>query len=176
LGVPKHDQEGRTITLEFERFFLISCHVPNSQQGLKRLDYRTKEWDADFRKFIVGLKQKKHVIWCGDLNVAHQEIDIYDPKGNRNKTAGFTDREREEFSNLLKEGFVDSFRELHPTEVKYSWWSMRTGARKVNKGWRLDYFVIDKEGIKSVVDSTINNDIEGSDHCPIELVFNPNFS
>ena len=174
LGIKKHDHEGRTIALEFENFYLVSCYVPNAGQKLVRLDYRTKEWDIDFRNFLKNLNREKHVIWCGDLNVAHNEIDLYDPKGNKNKTAGFTDKEREQFTNLLNEGFVDTFRELHPDVVKYSWWSMRTQARKDNKGWRLDYFVIDSDGMNGVKDSLINNDIEGSDHCPIELIYNPN--
>ena len=176
LQIEKHDQEGRAVTLEFEHFYLISCYVPNAGEGLRRLDYRTNEWDVELRKFVSELKKKKHVILCGDLNVAHQEIDLFDPKGNRNKSAGFTDREREGMTNLLNEGFVDTFRELYPKTVKYSWWSMRTGARKVNRGWRIDYFIIDKEGMKSVVDSTINNNIHGSDHCPVELIIDPNFS
>lgn len=169
LGIPEHDQEGRTLTLEFEKFYLISCYVPNAGEKLVRLSYRTKKWDIAFRDYLNELKKKKHVILCGDLNVAHHEIDISNPKGNL-RSAGFTVEEREEFTKLLETGFVDSFRELYPKEVKYSYWSMRSNARASNKGWRLDYFVVNKDCFdKGVKDSQINNNIHGSDHCPIEL-------
>jgi exodeoxyribonuclease III len=171
LGIPEHDQEGRTLTLEFEKFYLVSCYVPNAGEKLVRLSYRTKKWDVAFRNYLNELKKKKHVILCGDLNVAHHEIDISNPKGNL-KSAGFTVEERDEFTNLLNTGFVDSFRELYPKEVKYSYWSMRSNARATNKGWRLDYFVVDSDGFKKgVQDSIINNDVHGSDHCPIELTW-----
>ena len=171
LGIPEHDQEGRTLTLEFEKFYLVSCYVPNAGEKLVRLSYRTKKWDIAFKDYLNELKKKKHVILCGDLNVAHHEIDISNPKGNL-KSAGFTVEEREEFTNLLKTGWVDSFRELYPKEVKYSYWSMRSNARASNKGWRLDYFVVDSEGFKKgVKDSVINNTVFGSDHCPIELTW-----
>lgn len=169
LGIPEHDQEGRTLTLEFEKFYLVSCYVPNAGEKLVRLDYRTKKWDPAFRNYLNELKKKKHVILCGDLNVAHHEIDISNPKGNL-RSAGFTVEEREQFTKLLDTGFVDSFRKLYPKEVKYSYWSMRSNARASNKGWRLDYFVVNQECFdKGVKDSLINNTVYGSDHCPIEL-------
>lgn len=169
IGVQEHDQEGRTLTLEFEKFYLVSSYIPNAGDKLVRLDYRTKKWDPSLRDYLNDLKKKKSVIWCGDLNVAHHEIDISNPKGNL-RSAGFTVEEREEFTKLLKTGFVDSFRELYPKEVKYSYWSMRSNARASNKGWRLDYFVVDEDCFKKAVqNSEINNTIYGSDHCPIEL-------
>jgi exodeoxyribonuclease III len=173
LGIPKHDQEGRTITAEFEKFYLVACYVPNAGQKLDRLAYRTKEWDPDFRNFLVELNKKKPVILCGDLNVAHHEIDIANPAGNK-RSAGFTVEERAEFTKLLDLGFVDTFRNLYPKVVKYSYFNMRGSARKDNKGWRLDYFVASKILIEggSVEDSIINNDIFGSDHTPIELKLN----
>lgn len=174
IGIPEHDQEGRTLTLEFEKFYLVSCYVPNAGEKLVRLDYRTKKWDPAFRNYLNELKKKKSVILCGDLNVAHHEIDIANPKSNL-KSAGFTVEERQEFTNLLKTGFVDSFRELYPKEVKYSYWSLRSNARATNKGWRLDYFVIDEDGFKKACqDSQINNSVMGSDHCPIELTWKVN--
>jgi len=174
LGVKKHDLEGRTITVEFEHFYLVSCYVPNAGDGLVGLPYRTQEWDPDFRAYLADLKQKKHVILCGDLNCAHKEIDLHKPKGNE-KTAGFTPEERKEFGVLLDSGFVDTFRHFYPEEQKFSYFSLRFNNRATNKGWRLDYFLIDKEGMSSVKDSTINDKIFGSDHLPIELKFNPNF-
>ncbi|CAD8186241.1 unnamed protein product [Paramecium octaurelia] len=167
IGVDKHDQEGRTLTAEFERFYLVSCYVPNSGQKLERLDYRTKEWDVDFQNYLEGLRKKKPTILCGDLNVAHHEIDLSNPAGNK-KTAGFTIQERDQFSNYLQKGWVDSFRHLHPKEVKYSFFSARSNSRQENKGWRLDYFIINKEASDAITVSDINLTVEGSDHVPIE--------
>ena len=175
LGVKKHDLEGRTITVEFEHFFLVSSYVPNAGDGLVGLPYRTQEWDPDFKNYLGELKQKKHVILCGDLNCAHKEIDIHKPKGNE-KSAGFTPQERKEFTALLDSGFVDTFRHFYPEDQKFSYFSARFPSNRVqNKGWRLDYFLIDKEGLPAIKDSTINDKIYGSDHLPIELKFNPNF-
>ena len=170
LGIPKHDQEGRTITAEFEKFILVACYVPNSGQKLNRLDYRIKEWDVDFRTYLKELETKKNkcIILCGDLNVAHKEIDISNPKGNT-RSAGFTIEERNEFTKLLDMGFIDSFRELHPKEIKYTYWNMRSKAREENKGWRLDYFVTTNTLLPAIEDSNAMKDIMGSDHCPIIL-------
>lgn len=154
--------------MEFEKFYLITAYIPNAGQKLDRLNYRVDEYDKSFQEHCEKLRKKKAVIICGDLNVCHQEIDIARPKGNE-KTAGFTIQERDSFSKFLSKGWVDSFRKLHPDEAKYSWWSMRTGGRAKNIGWRLDYFIINQEAWKHVRSSTINNDIMGSDHCPIEL-------
>jgi len=171
IGISKHDNEGRTITLEFDSFFLVTCYVPNAGEGLKRLSYRTKEWDLEFRAYLEGLRKKKDVILCGDLNVAHHDIDISNPKGNL-KSPGFTVEERSEFTKFLNLGYVDTFREKYPSLVKYSFWSARSNARETNKGWRLDYFIINKEAGKRCLDSEILNDYHGSDHCPIKLRFN----
>ena len=184
LGISKHDREGRTVTLEFEKFFLVACYVPNAGEKLVRLKYRTKEWDPDFLNYLNNLKKAKHVILCGDLNCAHEEIDISCPKGNL-KTAGFTIEERAEFTKLLNSGYIDTFRKLHPKEVQYrlfinfisisiSFWSYRTGARKTNKGWRLDYFICDDTMLPAVEESKIVKQIMGSDHCPLELNLNLN--
>ena len=144
--------------------------MPNAGQKLDRLSYRTLEWDSDFRNYLKDLeKNKKSVILCGDLNVAHQEIDIFNPKGNK-RSAGFTDEERNEFTNLLKMGFVDSFRKLYPNKIEYSYWSARSNARQENKGWRLDYFVVSEKFMDKVEDSKILNQYLGSDHCPLELI------
>jgi len=175
LGIEKHDQEGRTITAEFEHFYLVSCYVPNACVKLTRLSYRTQEWDPDFREYLRELKKKKHVILCGDLNCAHQEIDLHKPKGNEREPT-FTPEERKEFGVLLDSGFVDTFRDIHPEEQKFSYFSLRFNCRAQNKGWRLDYFLVDKDGMSSVKDSSINENIYGSDHLPIELRFNPNFN
>jgi len=176
LGIEKHDLEGRSITAEFEHFYLVLCYVPNAGVGLVGLPYRTQEWDPDFRKYLGELKSKKHVILCGDLNCSHQEIDIHKPKGNE-KSAGFTPEERKEFDALLDSGFVDTFRHFYPEEQKFSYFSLRFPSNRVqNKGWRLDYFLVDKEGLSSVKDSTINYQINGSDHLPIELKFKPYFA
>lgn len=143
--------------------------MPNAGQGLDRLDYRTTEWDVDFEAFLTKLRSKKHVILTGDLNVCHHEIDIAKPKGNT-KTAGFTKEERDKFTELLSHGWVDTYRHKYPTKVQYSFWSARTGARKTNAGWRLDYFIVDKNFLPFVTDSIINDPVMGSDHCPIELI------
>ena len=168
IGIDEHDHEGRVITLEMEDFFLVTCYTPNSQDGLKRLDYRMV-WEHDFREYLKGLDAKKPVILCGDLNVAHEEIDIKNPKTNRHN-AGFTDEEREQFSILLDNGFTDSFRFKYPDEVKYSWWSYRFQARQKNAGWRIDYFVISDRLRDCLADAAIHTEIYGSDHCPVELL------
>ncbi len=168
IGIDEHDHEGRVITLEMEDFFLVTCYTPNSQDGLKRLDYRMV-WEHDFREYLKGLDAKKPVILCGDLNVAHEEIDIKNPKTNRHN-AGFTDEEREQFSILLDNGFTDSFRFKYPDVVKYSWWSYRFQARQKNAGWRIDYFVISDRLRDCLADAAIHTEIYGSDHCPVELV------
>ena len=168
IGIDEHDHEGRVITLEMDDFYLVCCYTPNSQDGLKRLDYRMR-WETDFRNYLKGLDAKKPVILCGDLNVAHEEIDIKNPKTNRHN-AGFTDEEREQFTNLLESGFTDSFRFKYPEEVKYSWWSYRFQARQKNAGWRIDYFVISNRLCERLEDAQIHTEIFGSDHCPVELV------
>ena len=167
IGIDEHDHEGRVITLEMDDFYLVCCYTPNSQDGLKRLDYRM-QWETDFRNYLKGLDAKKPVILCGDLNVAHEEIDIKNPKTNRHN-AGFTDEEREQFTNLLESGFTDSFRFKYPEEVKYSWWSYRFQARQKNAGWRIDYFVISNRLRERLEDAQIHTEIFGSDHCPVEL-------
>ncbi len=168
IGIEKHDHEGRVITLEFEDFYYVTCYTPNSQNELARLDYRM-EWEDDFRAYLKELDAKKPVILCGDLNVAHNEIDLKNPKTNR-KNAGFTDEERGKFSELLSAGFIDSFRYFYPdTENIYSWWSYRFRAREKNAGWRIDYYVV-SEGFKDrLVDAKIHTEVFGSDHCPVEL-------
>ena len=163
-----HPKEGRVITLEYEDFYFVCAYVPNSKDGLKRLDYRM-HWEDDLRKHLMKLDKKKPVIYTGDLNVAHNEIDLKNPDDNH-FSAGFSDEEREKFSKLLSSGFKDSFRELYPETVKYSWWSYRTKARERNAGWRIDYFVVSDRLMDKVKDSLIYNDIEGSDHCPIGLI------
>ena len=168
IGLEEHDQEGRVITLEYDRFFLVCCYTPNSQDGLKRLDYRM-QWEDAFRAYLQGLP--KPVILCGDLNVAHGEIDLKNPSTNH-MNAGFTDQERDKFSQLLAAGFVDSWRYQHPEEVKYSWWSYRMNARARNAGWRIDYFVVSESLKDAIVSTEIHNEIFGSDHCPVELVTN----
>jgi exodeoxyribonuclease-3 len=167
LGIDEHDHEGRVITLEMEAFFLVCCYTPNSQDGLKRLDYRMR-WEDDFRAYLQRLDQQKPVILCGDLNVAHEEIDIKNPKTNRHN-AGFTDEERQQFSNLLASGFCDTYRTLHPDKVEYSWWSYRFQARQKNAGWRIDYFVVSERLMPQVADASIHTEIFGSDHCPVEV-------
>lgn len=169
IGVEEHDTEGRVITAEFEKCFVVTTYVPNSGNGLKRLDYR-EGWDVAMQDYLKSLDAKKPVIWCGDLNVAHQEIDIARPKSNYNKTAGYTQVEIDGMTRLLDSGFIDTFREAHPDEVKYSWWSYRGGAREKNIGWRLDYFVISERLKDKVEEAFILNEVEGSDHCPVGLV------
>lgn len=168
LGVDEHDHEGRAVTLEMEDFYLVCVYVPNSQDGLRRLDYRMR-WEDDFRAYVTRLATKKGVIICGDMNVAHNEIDLKNPATNH-MSAGFSDEERAKMTELLGAGFVDSWRFQHPDEVKYSWWSYRMKARERNVGWRIDYFLV-SENLKDRIESTdIHNDIFGSDHCPVELV------
>ena len=167
MGVEEHDHEGRVICLEFGDFYLVCAYVPNSQDGLRRLDYRMK-WEDDFRAYLSSLATVKPVIMCGDLNVAHEEIDIKNPDTNR-RNAGFTDEERGKFSELLSAGFTDSWRKLNPDVVKYSWWSYRFHAREKNVGWRLDYFVVSDALWPRVTGAEIHNEIFGSDHCPVEL-------
>ncbi len=168
IGIDEHDHEGRVITLETEQFYLVTVYTPNSQDELKRLDYRMR-WEDDFQAYLHSLDQKKPVIVCGDMNVAHQEIDIKNPKTNR-RNAGFTDEEREKFSALLDSGFTDTFRWKYPEQVTYSWWSYRFQARQKNAGWRIDYFVVSNRLQKDIADAKIHTDIMGSDHCPVELV------
>ena len=167
MGQPKHDSEGRVMTAEFEGFFLVNCYTPNSQRELTRLDYRQK-WDRLFREYLLGLEARKPVIFCGDLNVAHEEIDLARPKENRGNS-GFTDEERAGFSALLKNGFVDTFREKEPSGGHYSWWTYRAGAREKNVGWRIDYWCISNKWIQKVDRSWILPHVMGSDHCPVGL-------
>ena len=167
LGIEEHDHEGRVITLEFDHFFLVTVYTPNSQDGLRRLDYRMT-WEEAFYQYLHKLDEQKPVIVCGDLNVAHQEIDLKNPKTNR-QNAGFTDQEREKMTFLLQNGFTDSFRLLHPDEVKYSWWSYRFKAREKNAGWRIDYFLVSDRLRDKVTAAEIHNEIMGSDHCPVSL-------
>ncbi len=168
IGVDEHDHEGRVITLEMADFYLVTVYTPNSQDGLRRLDYRM-EWEDAFLTFLQALDAKKPVVVCGDMNVAHQEIDLKNPKTNR-RNAGFTDEERAKFSHLLASGFTDTFRLLHPDEIKYSWWSYRFKAREKNAGWRIDYFLVSDRLTDRVRAAEIHNEIMGSDHCPVELV------
>ena len=168
IGVEEHDHEGRVITVEFEEFYLVTVYTPNSQNELKRLDYRM-EWENAFRAYLLALKEKKGVIVCGDMNVAHKEIDLKNPKTNR-KNAGFTDEERAKMTELLDSGFVDSFRYFYPdAEGIYSWWSYRFQARAKNAGWRIDYFLVSEELAERMDSASIHTDILGSDHCPVEL-------
>lgn len=168
IGIEEHDHEGRVITLEFDGYYFVTVYVPNSQDGLKRLDYRMK-WEDDFRAYIKSLDEKKPVIYCGDLNVAHNEIDIKNPASNRHN-AGFTDEERGKMTEMLQSGFTDTFRYLYPDERDiYSWWSYRFSARERNAGWRIDYFIV-SEGLNDrIKDAKIHTGIFGSDHCPVEL-------
>ncbi|MBR3009559.1 MAG: exodeoxyribonuclease III [Prevotella sp.] len=167
IGIDEHDHEGRVITMEMEQFFLVCCYTPNSQDGLRRLDYRMK-WEDDFRAYLLRLDAVKPVILCGDLNVAHEEIDLKNPKTNR-QNAGFTDQERQQMTTLLASGFIDTFRTLYPEQVTYSWWSYRFQARQKNAGWRIDYFIISERLRPQLLDARIHTDILGSDHCPVEL-------
>ena len=168
LGIDEHDHEGRVITLEMPEYFVVTAYVPNSQDGLRRLDYRMT-WDDAFRNYLMELRKKKPVIACGDFNVAHQEIDLKNPKSNR-RNAGFTDEEREQFSNLLNAGFTDTFRFFHPNETDiYSWWSYRFKAREKNAGWRIDYFIVSDDLNDQLADAKIHTEIFGSDHCPVEV-------
>lgn len=168
IDMEEHDKEGRVITCEYEDFFLVTCYTPNSQRGLARLDYRM-EWEEDFRKYLNMLDQVKPVVLCGDLNVAHKEIDLKNPAANR-KNAGFSDEERSQFQNLLDAGYTDTFRHLYPDAAdRYSWWSYITKARERNAGWRIDYFVVSDRLADAIVEADIRDDIFGSDHCPVYL-------
>jgi len=174
MGIEKHDKEGRIITLEFENFYMVNCYTPNSKRELERLEYR-QEWEDNFRNYLEKLNNKKPVILCGDLNVAHKEIDLKNPKTNRH-SAGFTDEEREKMTNLLKENFTDTFRLLYPNqENAYTWWSYMGRAREKNIGWRIDYFIVSNSLKEKIIESKIHSEIMGSDHCPIELEINMNF-
>lgn len=167
MGIEEHDHEGRVITLEYEQFYLVTVYTPNSQNELKRLDYRMT-WEEDFKKFLKQLDAKKPVIVCGDMNVAHEEIDIKNPKTNR-RNAGFTDEEREKMTELLADGFIDTFRYKYPETVTYSWWSYRFKAREKNAGWRIDYFLVAERLKEKIEDAKIHTEVMGSDHCPVEL-------
>lgn len=171
IEIEEHDQEGRVLTAEFPNFYLVSTYTVNSGEGLKRLDYRTKEWDVAFFNYINSLKEKKDVILCGDLNVAHLDIDVYDTKG-KEKQSGFTPQERQSFSEFLNFGYIDTFRHLNPEEKKFSYFSARqVSHRKENKGWRLDYFIINNDAKNRLINSEILCDYEGSDHVPIKLTW-----
>lgn len=167
LGIDEHDHEGRVVTVEFEDFYLVNVYVPNSQDGLRRLDYRMN-WEDAFRGFVKSLESRKPVVVCGDMNVAHEEIDLKNPSTNH-FNAGFSDEERSKFTELLGSGFIDTWRFQHPDEVKYSWWSYRGGARFRNAGWRIDYFLVSESLKEHIFSTEILNDITGSDHCPVVL-------
>jgi len=168
IGIPEHDTEGRVVTLEMDDFYLVNVYTPNSQDELKRLDYRMS-WEDAFRSYLCMLAGKKGVVVCGDMNVAHEEIDLKNPSTNH-FNPGFSDEEREKFSRLLASGFHDTWRDQHPGEAKYSWWSYRMSARERNVGWRIDYFLISDSLADKVVSTEIHNEVFGSDHCPVELV------
>lgn len=171
IGIEEHDQEGRVITMEFEKFYLVTCYTPNSKRELLRLDYRM-EWEDAFRDYLLNLDKKKPVVLCGDLNVAHKEIDLKNPKTNR-RNAGFTDEERNKMTELLAAGFTDSFRHLYPdVEGAYSWWSYMGKAREKNTGWRIDYFITSQSLNDKIEESKIHPEIFGSDHCPVEIDLN----
>ncbi|MBE6891252.1 MAG: exodeoxyribonuclease III [Ruminococcaceae bacterium] len=167
IGIPEHDTEGRAITLEYEDFYLLNVYTPNAQRELARLDYRMS-WEDSLREYMKDLDTKKPVIYCGDLNVAHEEIDLKNPKTNH-KSAGFSDEERSKFTELLSSGFTDTFRKLYPDKVEYSWWSYMMKAREKNVGWRIDYFVVSDRIFPKVKDSFILGEVMGSDHCPVGL-------
>lgn len=168
IGIEEHDQEGRVITLEYEDFYFVTVYTPNSQNELARLSYRM-DWERDFLEYLTKLEERKPVVWCGDLNVAHQEIDLKNPKTNR-KNAGFTDEERACFTKVLESGFIDTFRYFYPDqEGIYSWWSYRFRAREKNAGWRIDYFLVSSSLREKMVDAKIHTQVLGSDHCPVEL-------
>ncbi|MDD6762603.1 MAG: exodeoxyribonuclease III [Clostridiales bacterium] len=169
IGIDEHDHEGRVITAEFEDFYVVTCYTPNSKRELERLDYRMK-WEDDFREYLKGLETKKPVIMCGDLNVAHTEIDLKNPKTNR-KNAGFTDEERNKMTVLLDSGFIDTFRYFYPDATgRYTWWSYQFKAREKNAGWRIDYFITSEVLKDRLVSADIHHDVMGSDHCPVELI------
>ncbi len=167
LGIEEHDQEGRIITLEYDKFYLVCCYTPNSKKELERLDYRMV-WEDEMLKYFKRLEETKPVVYCGDLNVAHQEIDIKNPKTNH-FSAGFTDEEREKMTRLLSSGFVDTYRYMYPEKVEYSWWSYMRQARERNIGWRIDYFVVSESLKENIKDASIHTTVMGSDHCPVEL-------
>lgn len=167
IGIDEHDHEGRVITVEMPDFFLVNVYTPNSQDGLRRLGYRMR-WEDDFRRYLTGLAEKKSVVVCGDMNVAHKEIDLKNPATNH-MNPGFTDEERSKMTELLESGFVDSWRLLHPEEIKYSWWSYRMAARERNVGWRIDYFLCSEDLSGRIKAAGIHNEVYGSDHCPVEL-------
>lgn len=169
MNIEEHDQEGRVITAEYEKFFLITVYAPNSGEGLKRLDYREK-WDTEFRNYVAGLNKIKPVIIAGDLNVAHKEIDIARAKENYNKSAGYTQREIDSFDKLLNLGLTDSFRHLHPEDIKYTYWNQLFNARARNRGWRIDYFLVGNSIMSQVKEALIYNEYLGSDHCPVALI------
>jgi len=169
IGIAQHDDEGRVVTLEFDNFYLVNVYVPNSKRDLSRLDYRAKEWDVDFLKYLKKLEKKKPLIFCGDLNVAHKEIDLTNPKANENNH-GFTPQERAGFDNLVKAGFIDTFREFNKEGGHYTWWSQMGNCRKRNIGWRIDYFLISPALRKPLKDAFILKDVMGSDHCPVGIV------
>ena len=169
IGIDEHDHEGRVITLEFENFYMVTVYTPNSQRGLTRLEYRMK-WEDDFRNFLNGLRKNKPVVVTGDMNVAHKEIDLKNPKTNR-KNAGFTDEERQKMTELLDSGFIDTFRYFYPdAEQRYSWWSYMFKSREKNAGWRIDYFLASKELEDKLISAEIHDEVLGPDHCPVELV------
>jgi len=168
IGIPHHDLEGRVVTAEFDEYSVVNVYVPNSGEGLSRLSYR-KQWDMAFLSYLKSLETRKPVIVCGDFNVAHQPIDIARPKENYNKSAGYTQTEIDGFAGFMQHGFIDTFRHMHPTEVKYSWWSYRAGAREKNIGWRIDYFLISNSLTPQLKDAFIINEIAGSDHCPVGI-------
>lgn len=167
IGIEEHDQEGRVLCCEYDNFYLVNCYTPNSKDGLVRLDYRM-QWEDDFRAFLKKLEEHKPVILCGDLNVAHEEIDLKNPKTNR-MNAGFSDQERAKMSELLDSGFIDTYRYLYPDKVEYSWWSYRFKAREKNAGWRIDYFIVSEILKDKIIDSKIYTDVLGSDHAPVGL-------
>ena len=168
IGVDEHDHEGRAVTLEYPDFYLVNTYVPNSQDGLRRLDYRMR-WEDSFRAYVSKLASKKGVVVCGDMNVAHEEIDLKNPDTNH-FNAGFSDEERAKMTELLGAGFIDTWRSQHPEEAKYSWWSYRMAARERNVGWRIDYFLVSAGLAPRIVSTDIHNEIFGSDHCPVELI------
>jgi len=168
IGIEEHDQEGRVITAEYDQFILVTCYTPNSGEGMKRLDYRTA-WDVAFRNHVLAMEEKKPVILCGDLNVAHTEIDLARPKANYDKTSGYTQKEIDGLDNLLGAGYLDTFRKYYPDEVKYSWWNYKFRARERNVGWRIDYFLASESLDSQLKDAAIYNEYMGSDHCPVGL-------
>ena len=168
IGSKAHDAEGRTVTVEYKDFYLVNAYVPNAQPGLKRIDFRM-DWEDRMLKYLKKLDKKKPVIYCGDLNVAHNEIDLKNPKQNEGE-AGFSDEERSMMTRLLSSGFVDVYRSLYPDKIEYSWWSYRANARANNAGWRIDYFIVSERFLKSIKDIVIHGEIFGSDHCPVELI------